>query len=135
MISLLEYMGKFLHHSAATEEVLENAANLLECVDNLMAYAIEDMVELPVNPVTNSQVSGTLYGGFRPPECTEGAPTSAHKRGQAVDVYDPYNSLDEWITDEMLEECGLYREAPSATVHWCHLSTRRPGSGHRTFFP
>lgn len=135
MISIIEYFGPWMHHSAVTEEVMDNAGHLLECVDRLMAYAIEDMVTLPINPVTNSQVSGEKYGGFRPPECTQGSPSSSHKRGQGVDVYDPHNDLDEWITDEMLEECGLYREHPTATQHWCHLTTRAPGSGHRTFLP
>lgn len=135
MISPVEYFGPWLNHSAVTEEVMENAADLLEHVDKLMAYAIEDMVNLPVNPVTHSQVSGIQYGGYRPPECTQGAPSSSHKRGKGVDVYDPNNDFDEWITDDMLEECGLYREHPTATLGWAHLTTRAPGSKKRTFLP
>ena len=135
MISLLEYFGKFFDHVAATEEVLENAAELLECVDRLMATAMDDGVNLPINPVTGSQVSGTQYGGFRPPECLQGAATSSHKRGKGVDIYDPHNHLDDWITDEILEECGLYREHPEKTPHWVHLTTRAPGSKSRTFQP
>jgi hypothetical protein len=64
MISLIEYFGKFMDHVAATEERMENAAELLERVDKLMALALDDGIHLPVNPVTNSQVSGIEYGGF-----------------------------------------------------------------------
>jgi len=135
MISIDQYFGAFIHHHEVTEEIMDNASNLLDHVDKLMAYAIEDMLTIPVNPDTNSQVSGREYGGFRPSDCPIGAKTSAHKTGLAVDIYDPHNTLDEWITDEMLEECGLYREAPSSTPHWTHLSVRRPPSGHRTFQP
>lgn len=135
MISIDQYFGKWLHHPAVTEEVMDNAEHLLDCVSKLMALADADGIDMPINPVTNSQVSGIEFGGYRPPECTQGAPASAHKRGQAVDVYDPKNALDAWVTDSILELCGLYREHPDDTVHWCHLGTRAPKSGHRTFKP
>ena len=135
MITIAQYFGPWIHHKDVTEGYMENASRLLDAVDKLMAYAIEDMVDLPINDETGSQVSGEQYGGFRPFDCPIGARTSAHKVALAVDVYDPKNTLDEWITDEVLEECGLYREHPNSTPHWCHLSIRRPGSGKRTFFP
>lgn len=143
MISLSEYFGKFSDHTAVTEEIKENALNLLERVDQLMAYAIEDKVNLPINPNTQSQVSGTEYGGYRPPECTQGAQPSAlnrwkgssHKAGLGVDVYDPQNALDNWITDAILTLRSLYREHPAYTHGWCHLTTRAPRSGKRTFYP
>jgi hypothetical protein len=57
------------------------------------------------------------------------------KQGRAVDVYDPDGHLDAWITDDILEDFGLYREHPDSTSTWCHLTDRAPGSGHRTFWP
>ena len=135
MISILEYFGKWIDHVAVDEEVMENAAELLERVDKLMALAIADGVDLPINHATNSQVSGIEYGGFRPPECPQGRPLSSHKRGQGVDVYDPKNKLDDWLNDDILKDCDLYREHPEDTQHWCHLTTRAPGSKKRTFKP
>jgi len=52
-----------------------------------------------------------------------------------VDVADGNGKLDETITDALLEAHGLYREHPEATPGWCHLTTRAPKSGRRTFYP
>lgn len=61
----------------------------------------------------------------------------------AVDLYDPEDLIDGYISqfdkpngdNDILRDCGLYREHPSKTAGWCHLSTRAPGSKKRTFFP
>lgn len=135
MITLEQYFGPWLTSPSVTEEITDNAKDLLVHVEQILSLAAYDNVPLPANPTTNSQVSGEKYGGFRPEECTIGARTSAHKQGLAVDVYDPGEHLDDWITDDVLEQCGLYREHPGSTIHWCHLTTRAPHSGHRTFLP
>lgn len=135
MITLDDYFGKWLFCDDATAECKDNAALLLYRVNQLLDTAVADGVTLLSNPITNSQVSGSTYGGFRPQSCPQGAPTSSHKEGMGVDIYDPYGDLDKWLTDETLERFGLYREAPSTTDSWCHLTTRPPRSGHRTFFP
>jgi len=137
MITLDQYFGCWLKCRDVTEQVIDNAEKLLDAVSKLMALADYDNVPLPINPDTDSQVSGREYGGFRPRECIGliGSRKSAHLQGLAVDIYDPTNALDEWITDGVLETCGLYREHPSATHGWCHLTTRAPGSGKRTFYP
>jgi hypothetical protein len=102
-----------------------------------MRYAMDDGVNFPVNPRTGSCVSGETYGGFRPQSCPIGSPKSSHKEGMAVDIYDPKGEIDNWCMENLnrLEECGLYLEHPSKTVHWCHVSTRAPGSGRRVFMP
>ena len=135
MISLLEYFGKFLHHPDATDQAYENAERLLDAVGKLEDFAKYDNIDLPINPMTKSRVSGTQYGGFRPHNCPEGSVKSSHKTGEGIDLYDPQNALDEWVNDSVLEACELYREDPGSTQHWCHLTTRAPGSGHRTFMP
>ena len=113
-----------------------NADFVLASVNALISrYTSETGTEVPVNPKTNSQISGETNGGFRLPDCPIGAADSSHKQGQAVDVYDPFNDLDDWVTDEILTEFGLYREHPDSTQHWCHLTTRAPHSGNRTFIP
>ena len=131
MITIDQYFGKF----DKTDELIKNAAILLSHVNPLLVEAGMNGIKLPVNPSNNTQLSGYSFGGFRPSFCPIGAPDSAHKQAMAVDVYDPNNDLDNWLTDQKLEEYNLYREAPESTHKWCHLTTRAPGSGHRTFSP
>jgi hypothetical protein len=82
-----------------------------------------------------TMISGNDLGGFRPQSTKIGAPTSSHKEGRGIDIYDPDNRLDDWITDAVLELHDLYREAPSATYGWVHLTDRPPNSKRRTFLP
>lgn len=144
MITLTQYFaGK--PHAPGLEAV---ADELLDKVNRLLAEA-HDAGEFgrPVCPNTGSEISGSKGGsgdgGFRLSTATTGAATSSHKEARAVDVYDPGGRLDEWLDqfehgvgdNSKLAEYGLYREAPSATPGWCHLSTRAPKSGRRTFNP
>jgi len=107
-----------------------------------------------IDPDTGTEISGSKGGsgdgGFRLDTATTGRKGSAHKvlpaedpDGAAVDCSDQDNGLDEWLdgfeygdgANSMLEEHDLYREHPSATPTWCHLSDRAPGSGKRTYHP
>jgi len=135
MINLAEYLGEWVGHVDATDERVENAEQLLASVNALLLEAEDSGLIIPLNPRTGSCVSGTEYGGFRPQSCPQGSEHSSHKEGAGVDVYDPRGMLDVWITDDILEQHGLYREAPSSTSTWCHLTTRAPHSGKRTFYP
>ena len=132
MITIREYFGP--HKPDAARHVAQ-ARELLAAVTPLLEAARGNGVELPVNPKTGTLVSGEMWGGYRTQACTIGALASAHKTGEAVDVYDPVGALDTWITDERLERYELYREHPEATLGWSHLSTRAPKSGSRTFRP
>lgn len=92
----------------------------------------------PIDKDTGCSISGskggTGGGGFRL-SWESGAPSSKHKTGHAVDVFDPKNELDGMLTDEILEQFGLYREHPDDTPGWCHLQDVSPKSGRRTFKP
>jgi hypothetical protein len=87
----------------------------------------------------------TLYGkpmyvssGYRPGHFNTdagGAPGSSHETCQAVDFHDADNELKNWITVEILEECGLWQEAPASTPTWLHVQVRPIPSGHRVFNP
>lgn len=134
-ISFEQYFGPWIDNADATDERKANARVMLVAVNNLLDEAAQDGVPCPVNPATGSQVSGQTLGGFRPQNAAQGAPQSSHKQGMAVDVFDPTNALDNYVTDEILEAFDLYREAPASTPHWIHLTTRAPGSGRRTFMP
>ena len=142
MITVKHYFQK--PHTAQQKQC---AVVLLTKVNNLLweanAAGAWDGTE---DPDTNCQISGSKGGdgdgGFRTPSSTTGAPHSAHRQAEAVDVYDPGNKLDEWLdsfgkigSNSKLEQYDLYREASEATPGWCHLSTRAPGSGNRTYIP
>ena len=133
IITLNDYLGPWA--SVATEEQRDNATAMLEKVNAFLEAAELFGVEIGENPVTKTCVSGEQYGGFRPADCPIGAEHSSHKLGRAVDIFDPYDALDNWATDARLEAFQLYREAPTATRRWCHLTDKAPGSGKRTFQP
>lgn len=135
MITLKDYFGPWLGHPDATSARLHNADTLLDRVNRLVDAATQDGVKLLTNPATGTNISGQLFGGFRPQSCPQGAPHSSHKQGQGIDLYDPHNELDAWLDDDRLVAFGLFREHPDATQRWCHLTTRQPGSGNRTFLP
>jgi len=122
-----------------TEDHEAAAEILLNHVNALLDAAAADGIEVPTCPNTGTQISGSKGGsgdgGFRLQTSTTGSARSSHKMAQGVDVFDPSGDLDEWLDDEKLAKYGLYREHPSATPSWCHLSTRAPGSGRRTFYP
>lgn len=123
-----------------TAEQADAAEDLLARVVALLLVAeAAGVYKNWINPHTGSVISGSKDGdgdgGFRTPGSKTGAPQSAHRDARAVDIYDPLNALDNWLTDERLEVVDLYREAPAATPGWCHLQSRAPGSGRRTFQP
>jgi hypothetical protein len=130
-ISIRDYFGP---HKVTTAAYVQNAKALLAHVNALLATRPPG-VGLRINPKTGTLVSGEKFGGWRPADCPIGAANSAHKAAEAVDLYDPDAALDAWITDEILERHALYREHPEDTPGWCHLSTRAPKSGRRTFKP
>jgi hypothetical protein len=135
VITLEEYFRK--PHS---DRQARNAQDLLERVNGLLDEAIKAGVYAEAADAdTGSQISGSPLGdgdgGFRTPGSRTGASGSSHRQGLGVDVYDPGNKLDSWLTDHILKQHGLYREHPDHTKGWCHLTTRAPGSGNRTFIP
>lgn len=141
-----------LQSAEATQAVLDAAEYLLIKVNAFLAHCAEQgKYEYPVDPDTGSCISGSPPratmsgdGGFRLPT-TKTNPTvaSKHKIAHAVDVFDPHDDLDRYINqfeedagrNSLLQEFGLFREAPHATPGWCHLQDIPPGSGRRTFNP
>lgn len=148
MITVEEYFGK-----PHTQEQLAAAVNLLERVAALGNQAADAAAfHWPVDRDTGCCISGSTGsdgdGGFRTPSSRTGAPESSHRiakpgEGAGVDVFDPSDLLDAWLDqfedgaggNSKLAEHGLYREHPDDTPGWCHLTTRAPASGHRTFHP
>jgi len=140
MISMQDYLGPWAKSKDLTPARRANAARLLTAVNTLLMGAMQEKIPLPINPKTKSQISGETYGGFRPQDCPQGSPNSAHKEGLAVDIYDPSGAIDAWLQNspaaqKKYEELGLYFEHPSKTSGWSHWGLRRPPSGKRFFYP
>lgn len=145
MITIEDYFGPRLGNPDATPDMHERAIALLDNVNSMLDAAclpIEDGGAgylAPTDKDTGTQVSGSKGGsgdgGFRPHDAKTGGPGSKHRQAQAVDVYDPEDVLDNWLTDDKLHRFGLFREHPEDTPGWCHLQTVPPGSGRRTFKP
>lgn len=133
MITLDQYFGKF--QNLKTDANIKNATLLLNRVNVLLEESKKYGVSLKINPKTESLISGTQYGGIRPADCPEGSALSSHKKAMGVDIYDPNNALDGWLDDIKLLKYGLYREHPSKTDTWCHITTCAPNSGKRSFYP
>ena len=143
MMTPEEYFRK--PHSAAQAD---NAVEVLKRRNDLRADWMRSTGKTcPIDPDTGCEISGVERGdgdgGFRTPGSRTGAAGSSHRDARAVDDYDPQDEFDTWLDqfetgdgwNTKLEEHDLYREHPSATKGWCHLTTRAPGSGKRTFYP
>lgn len=139
MITVDDYFGWKLGHVDATPTRKANANRLLLAVTNLLTDYVVAGFKLEIDPDTGTLISGSKGGagdgGFRLQLSTTGRGKSNHKEGCAIDLYDPKNSLDMWITDLILVKHGLYREHPDDTPGWCHVQIVPPGSGRRTFRP
>jgi hypothetical protein len=137
MINLADYFGKWAGHKDATDQVVDDAECFLAKVNALLDVAFADGVDSHINPATGTYISGQTLGGFRPQDCAQGAPTSSHKVGRGVDIYDPQNELDDWCHkhQDVLKRMGLHMEEPMATNRWCHLTDRAPRSNKTCFMP
>lgn len=133
MITLNDYItasGKYperLKSSELTDEVKKNAQKLLDKVNALLK-------DLNLKDIKVSS-------GFRPSAVNANikgaAKKSNHLSGNALDLLDPKNKLDELFMNnlKLLEKHGLYLEHPSKTNTWSHLQQVPPASGNRVFMP
>jgi hypothetical protein len=143
MFTLFDYIGIHRNSPDWTPERQHNAQLLIAASTLLQMRLQSDGVHFHTNPKTGTTISGETYGGFRPQDCPQGAPNSAHKEGLAVDRYDPFNEIDDWLLahEEVLKELGIYIEHPTpsgtyrGTPYWSHWSIRAPGSKHHIFYP
>ena len=152
MILLTEYFtnpttGETKPHNEAHEAA---ATDLLMRTEDISQEFYAETGNTPdIDPDTGTEISGKRNGsgdgGFRiKGSSTSAGRKSSHEDGLGVDKSDQANKFDDWLTtydredgkrNEKLEKHGLYREHPTATNTWSHLTTRRPGSGKRTFYP
>ncbi len=137
MITLKDYfMGRDIKYPLEMSPTIrDNAAVLIDLVNRLL----ERMCCPPGIHPSTARVSS----GWRPPSVNattpRAAPNSKHMTGQAIDLYDPDEKLDNFLVSmegsTILKELGLWMEHPSATKGWTHLQSLPPKSGNRIFFP
>lgn len=104
-------------------ELETNLAVLLEAVNKL-----RDLYGKPMY----------VSSGYRPGHWNRdagGATNSPHVTCQAVDFVDHDHAIKDWLTVDILIECGLWQEDPKHTVGWVHCQVRPIPSGHRVFIP
>ena len=137
MIFINEYFNNKIKFASVAQK--DSAQILLVYVNGLLfEYMKDTQRQMPINPKTGNCISGQLNGdgGFRLQDSVTGSKLSSHKQGKGIDIWDPVEGqLDEWITDAILARHYLFREHPSATPRWCHLTNRPPPSGKRSFYP
>ena len=107
-IALLDYFGDWFDDPRVTDEIKDNARVLLEKVNGLLLDADANNVELRANPSTCTYMYGeTAFGDWR-----------------FINIFDPDDALDRWLTIARLSARGLCREAPADTKGYCRLSER-----------
>lgn len=126
-----------LYPNELTTEILKNIEQTCRKVNSLLAVMEAEGVSLEIHPQTLCIISS----GWRPPQINGqmkgAAPKSKHMTGEAVDLYDPEGSLDQFCLEKQdsLASLGLWMEHPLATKGWCHLQIVPPRSGARVFYP
>lgn len=137
MIRIDQYFGPYNGNTEITEEIKNNATELLESVNQLLLEAQQDGVGFLINPKTSSYISGSGNGGFRLSDSKVGASKSKHKTGNAVDIYDPERMFASWVMANKgkLADAGLYTEDVRWTPSWVHLQNIPPNSGQVVYRP
>lgn len=148
MISVSDYFEK--PHTPAQTVAATDLLNRANALGNeaVAAGVFTWVVDKDTGTCISGRAGGDGDGGFRTPASPTGGADSSHRilhpdEGAGVDPFDPSDRLDKWLDgfedghggNSKLEQHGLYREHPSVTPAWCHLTTRAPKSGHRTFLP
>lgn len=136
-LSLKDYLGPY-DDERITAEVRENAERLLAIINPTLATAEADGVELHIDPDTGTHIGGNGNGGVRPPDSPVGASRSAHKRGTAIDIYDPHRKLAAWawVNKPRMELLGIKGiERPEWTPTWQHWQIEPVASGVFAFIP
>lgn len=125
MISRDEVVGKYPPEDI-TPLISANLSKLLDALNKFRQLYGKPMI-----------VSSGLRTQQANDQLSNSGKNSAHLSGEACDFHDLDRALTNWImaSPQILVDCDLYMEDPSATPTWVHLSIRRPGSGNRIFRP
>ena len=101
----------------------ETAWRFLDARILYTADCLREYFDLPL--VANTWMSGgdKKYRGYRPPSCSIGAPNSAHRRGQAIDLVCPKRDIQN-MRLEIIEKNLIfpYLTVIEDKVNWLHIS-------------
>lgn len=130
MITIDQYFYDTRSHwgEEPTSEQLANASDLLERVSVLEEKLGLDFF-MTSGHRCRKQSLHLIEKGYK------AAINGKHESANAIDLADGKEELDNLLTDEILEQVGLYREDPQHTPGWCHVQNVPPHSQHRTFIP
>jgi len=143
-----DYLDFWKHHYAnvavpedeLTDDMRASAADLLERINGLLAVFGHDRgLTSGWRPQSVNDYMRELHA--KNPAAPNAARTSKHITCNGCDVADSDGSLDAFIdaNPDVLEQFGLWREAPGSTHGWCHLQNVQYGSWTegktRTFAP
>ena len=130
-----DYFGRVSQVAEPTDEIINNATELLVRVNALLDVINESYPGIPaaMNPHVNSGWRPAAYNATVP----GAAVRSKHITGQAIDLADHDGELDGLLLDHpnLLELAGLWMEHPLATKGWTHVQSVPPRSGNRCFYP
>lgn len=128
MISKKEYlMGRDTEYPAEyTQELSDNIDKLLISLNKFREKYGSPMI---------------VSSGWRPLAINATTPGAAKKSNHCLGLACDFKDLDRTLAKyclqhlDVLEECGLYMEAPDSTPTWVHLQCVPPRSGKRVFKP
>lgn len=141
MITSDDYFGT--HTEQPTPEVEANAADLLACVNALLAACgFKTACDSGWRPPKYNAELRRLWLATNGEQGANTAVNSRHMEGNAVDVRD---NADQQIAKHLLANPDilvahrLWMEHPKATrgkrTNWCHLQRVPPRSGNRVYIP
>lgn len=137
MITLKDY----LKYEVCTDQtILTNISNLLKLVNELERVYGKPFIVTSGLRTKESQLRIYKQIAMKksiPFDESKVPMGSKHISGQAIDIFDPNQELQHWLSNnvEALEDLGLYCEDFSATPTWTHIQSTPPKSGKRFFLP
>lgn len=127
-----------------TQQVRDNAAELLRRVNLLLGAAKKQGVAPGIDQMTGTAVAGPWRPASVNERTANSGKTSTHLTGEGIDLQDTKGRpLARWCLRNLalLEELGLWMEDPrwtagkTQTDPWVHLQSRPPKSGRRVYVP
>lgn len=135
MITLKEIIG-LTEFSSLSQEMQDNLNTLLERVNKLRKLYGKPMRVTSGLRTMESHLA--IYAKKGITDQSKIPMRSQHLRAAAIDVSDPKQELQKFIlglSEQELEELGLWYEDFSATFSWVHCQIYPPKSGKRFFKP
>lgn len=135
MITMKELLNNKYKFEDQPKETQDNLMDLLEKINKIRTLYGQIMVVTSGLRTPEDQVR--IYEEKGITDHSKIPMKSRHITGQAVDISDPHQKLQQWCLANIkkLEEIGLWCESFDATPNWTHFQCSPPASGSRFFKP